>query len=534
MGYAWLMHRSLALYLLVVFGLLTGCLGRSDLEDDGAAGSGGAAGAGASAGVGASGGVAAAGGTGASGGSAGVGASGGSGGAAASGGAAGAGATSGSAGQGGTAGVGGGPGCDPSCLGCCEPSGACVAGDQINACGLGGVRCTDCGVLGFDCQNGACRGKPPECTNMTCSGCCDATGVCRSGAESEACGSSGSACVDCAARGEGCKAGACEGPPPICGPANCGGCCDAQGVCRAGTAETTCGTDGMSCANCASSGRKCSVPGGYCAYVPTCGPTTCPNGCCDASGVCRDGRSDARCGAGGAACTSCEATGQACSPQGFCYQGAHCGPDNCAGCCTANGVCRPGAGNQACGLYGALCENCTSTGATCVGQTCSTGSTCPAAYAGCSPAAVTTPAFRSTACSAADLNALGDGCSGAGAGCGSAFGALLSTNPACYDCMLQFTDEDAYMRCLAPYLSPSCNHALTCASDCSDASCGQCSDAAADACGEAVFDSGGACRSHLDGLYCNQAALEGPGSFCQFDGDVGHWLMAVGGHYCAP
>src|SRR5690606_21766395 len=153
------MQRSLALCLLVVFGLLTGCLGRSDLEDEGAGGSagfGGSAGAGASGGFGGSGAFGASGGVG---GSAGVGASAGFGGSAgvagagASAGAAGAGASGGSAGQGGVGGVGGGPSCDPSCPGCCEPSGECVTGDQVNACGVGGVVCTDCGVLGFDCQN---------------------------------------------------------------------------------------------------------------------------------------------------------------------------------------------------------------------------------------------------------------------------------------------------------------------------------------------------------------------------------------------
>lgn len=100
--------------------------------------------------------------------------------------------------------------------------------------------------------------------------------------------------------------------------------------------------------------------------------------------------------------------------------------------------------------------------------------------------------------------------------------------------MLQFTGEDAYLRCLAPFLSATCNHSLTCASECSSVSCGQCSDAASDACQNDVYGSGGACRNYIDGLYCNQAAIEGPGAFCQFDGDVGDWLSAVGGYYCAP
>lgn len=40
-----------------------------------------------------------------------------------------------------------------------------------------------------------------------------------------------------------------EGPPP-CGPANCTGCCDANGACLAGTSVTACGVSGATCAVC--------------------------------------------------------------------------------------------------------------------------------------------------------------------------------------------------------------------------------------------------------------------------------------------
>lgn len=514
--------------VVAVTGLLTGCLGRSDLEDEettgGAAGasSGGFGGGSGSAGSGASGGF------GASGGSAGIAGSGAQGGNAGGG----VGGQGGNAGNAGNAGAGGAPDCGPgTCDGCCDPAtNACLSGDEITACGVSGALCADCAELGFDCQAGACAGKPPECSNMSCAGCCDTAGVCRAGDTSDACGVGGLSCANCAAQGEGCVSGKCEGPPPACSPANCSGCCDASGACQPGTSNGQCGSDGGQCRSCTSSGLQCSVPGGYCAFVPSCSSATCPNGCCDASGVCRDGRSDQACGTSGGTCSNCSSSGQACAPQGFCYNGTHCGPDNCAGCCTGNGQCRPGSGNQACGQFGSLCENCTATNETCQGQVCSNGSTCPAAYPGCSPSAATSPAFRANACSADDLNQLASGCSQGS--CGPAFGLLLNRNPSCYDCMLQFTGDDAYARCLAPFLSSSCNHSFTCAAQCNQAACGQCSDAEQDACGNTVFGSGGDCEDYLTGLYCNQAAITGPAAFCQFNGDVGDWLLGVGNHFC--
>ena len=53
-------------------------------------------------------------------------------------------------------------------------------------------------------------------------------------------------------------------------------------------------------------------------------------------------------------------------------------------------------------------------------------------------------------------------------------------------------------------------------------------------CGEEIaVGSGGDCEDYLIGLYCNQAALGGPAAFCQFNGDVGDWLLGVGNYFCA-
>src|SRR5262249_27407953 len=144
---------------------------------------------------------------------------------------------------------------------------------------------------------------------------------------------------------------------------------------------------------------------------------TCPGGCCDSSGVCHDGRTDAACGTSGQACSNCTNAGQQCAPSGFCYSGPHCGPDTCAGCCSADGTCRPGTNAQNCGAYGALCENCNSQGLTCQGGACGErGAVCPAPYPGCIPGSATAPASFGTGCRPADLDGVAMACAGASGG----------------------------------------------------------------------------------------------------------------------
>ncbi|HMJ12561.1 MAG TPA: hypothetical protein VK524_14150, partial [Polyangiaceae bacterium] len=317
----------------------------------------------------------------------------------------------------------------------------------------------------------------------------------------------------------------------------CTGCCDAQGRCQGGTQNTACGRAGASCSNCSSNGETCMQPGGYCAFFPTCSRATCPNGCCDAQGVCRDGRTNAVCGTNGQACSNCGTNGRACAAQGFCYAGRHCGPDNCAGCCTANGECRNGTSSLSCGQYGALCENCLSNFELCRDRVCSDGDRCPAAYAGCSPAASTTTPVRSTACNPADLATLAQACRGENPGpnCVNTFRRLFATNPGCYDCMQQFAFSDAYARCVSPFLSPECNHHLTCAVDCLADTCGQCPGGRQASCQSSALGQNGQCGGHVLGYYCAEAALQGPGAFCDFDryNDLGLWWQAVGGAYCS-
>jgi hypothetical protein len=132
------------------------------------------------------------------------------------------------------------------------------------------------------------------------------------------------------------------------------------------------------------------------------------------------------------------------------------------------------------------------------------------------------------------LGTIAAACKGEGGNdaCGTAFQALLTSDPGCYDCMIQFATESAYVRCLAPFLTPTCNHSLTCAVQCSNTSCGQCSPAQEDKCRDGLFAQGGVCRPYVNGYYCAQAALTGPAAFCDYAGDFGKWLANVGGYYC--
>ena len=147
--------------------------------------------------------------------------------------------------------------------------------------------------------------------------------------------------------------------------------------------------------------------------VAACSASSCPNGCCDASGVCRPGDSELACGGGGALCRRCN-VGSTCE-QGVCLPaqqtggGGPDGPDagrgsrdggtgpdeeleidggrrvdagvclepeplppcsatNCDGCCSG-GVCLTGQYAYACGSGGEECTLC-KLGASCSGGMC--------------------------------------------------------------------------------------------------------------------------------------------------------------------
>ena len=92
-----------------------------------------------------------------------------------------------------------GPTCGPSnCSGCCDALGNCVRGLDGTECGTGARRCIDCLALGDQCDQGTCT-APDGATlcSQTCSGCCDANGNCQTGEADSQCGDLGRDCEDC-------------------------------------------------------------------------------------------------------------------------------------------------------------------------------------------------------------------------------------------------------------------------------------------------------------------------------------------------
>ena len=153
------------------------------------------------------------------------------------------------------------------------------------------------------------------CNATTCpSGCC-AAGKCVAGASDGACGSGGKACSDCRPPAATCKAQACVAA--VCDATSCSRGCCSSGMCVGGTTDKACGATGGACLDCTAQSRTCGA-GGTCA-PPACGPSNCPNGCCDTRGRCQGGTSDYTCGYGGGECVDCTLRRDICSITGHCY-----------------------------------------------------------------------------------------------------------------------------------------------------------------------------------------------------------------------
>ena len=164
----------------------------------------------------------------------------------------------------------------------------------------------------------------------------------------------------------------CVHPAGACNATSCpNGCCDGSGVCWA-SSDATCGTNGATCVAC---GGADVCTAGTC--TAGCDATTCQTGCCDGTS-CAAGTANAACGVDGAACVAC-AGGQECvsvAGGGACV----CNAASCAsGCCDANGVCQT-ASDATCGVGGAACVEC-SAGDSCTAGVCT--ATCGACTTGC-------------------------------------------------------------------------------------------------------------------------------------------------------
>lgn len=102
------------------------------------------------------------------------------------------------------------------CNGCCLNGTACVAGNSIVACGLGGVPCKTCDATSELCVSGICQEQTTQtCSALNCSdGCCDSSGNCQRPSNDAHCGLSGSTCKECKAGETSCENGVCEKTAP--------------------------------------------------------------------------------------------------------------------------------------------------------------------------------------------------------------------------------------------------------------------------------------------------------------------------------
>jgi hypothetical protein len=433
------------------------------------------------------------------------------------------------------------PSCSPAnCGGCCDGN-TCVTGSDSIACGKQGQACTNCTVTGRTC---VALGQPDErtcqapvtCNAANCPGCCVGN-ACVVATTPAACGKGGEVCKGCGA-GEACTSGVCA-PAANCGPGNCPGCCVGADVCAVGAQDTACGLGGGQCLNCAGQGRVCQ--GGAC-QVPVCGPANCA-GCCSGN-TCVLGIDNTACGQAGAQCNDCTPGGQVCQAR-QCQ--AKCGPANCVGCCTAGNACAVGFTNGACGSAGAACSNCTAAGSTCntlaVPRVCANqANQCPAAYANCA-AGISTGVIASAqgVCDdVIDLDSLQIACAGGPdtGTCQAAFAVLQAENAGCAACLTPFREPFAQLsgiyRCVAPFVSNACNRTTGCAIDCQDKSCTACPAGTEDQCRTQVNGGGGQCNALVNQTACVAAALR-PGSLCSpasYGGSYGGWLRAVGDHFC--
>jgi hypothetical protein len=435
--------------------------------------------------------------------------------------------------------VGGGGGrcegttaCGPdNCGGCCNAAGQCVTGTDTTACGANGAKCDSCGLNEVCAPNGTCQAQP-TCGPSNCPGCCVGN-QCVISTTPIACGTKGQVCKTCGPNEICDPTGKCVSGS-VCNPATCGGCCVGD-ICAVGTQQTACGTNGTACLNCANQGRVCQS--GSC-QVPACGPATCPNGCCSGN-TCVLGTQDNACGkAGGAACTDCTASNQTCQNQ-QCVQ--KCGPSNCAGCCRPDGTCDGlGSNNNSCGQGGVACDNCSATGSFCNGlvvpRRCNDDqSTCPAPYNSCAPG-ITMPATPQlqNVCTDANLDTLALACAGGAdtIACGIAVAALPA---ACRTCIAPFNhpfeQNTGLFACAASSVSTSCRRAMGCSDDCAQTSCSQCLATSENSCITLVTNPGGQCRT-LFNTSCANAALSS-GLCSRFSyASYGAWLRGVGDQFC--
>lgn len=368
--------------------------------------------------------------------------------------------------------------------------------------------------------------------------CRDGTGQCVKATET-LCGKSGAACVDCTKLGSVCTQGyGCAECKPSCSGKKCGDSDGCGGACK------------VDCA----AGQFCDVTGSMKPGCYTCGPTTCPNGCCTKDGQCVSGGVRNECGSGGQACAdcgaqacvasktswptkyacgacgagcspvypgmlamcqadgcgnlcpgaacdpqyggTCQATGDSsatCAPQGFCD------PYSCAsGCCDYSGgwfssKCVTGNLPSQCGSGAVQCVDCVAKGGSCDPKT----KACTSCTPKCDAAA---SCGQADGCGGKCTSKNGGKCSGTGASCGDdgVCGCAMSGKALCYD-------ADTKVQACIEVLADANN-------------CGACGVK----CPSGVACNGGVCDCGPGSLFCKSGDAKLPGVCTNLATDVKH------------
>ena len=291
------------------------------------------------------------------------------------------------------------------------------------------------------------------------------------------------------------------------------------------------------------------------ADVGSCGPSTCPTGCCH-DGTCNPGFTTIACGSFGDFCDDCtNIPGTTCTPAGSngyaCLPPPPpptCSPSNCSGCCDSNGQCQGGFVDTVCGQNGASCLDCTALMSTCDTNTtprvCTSQQTvCPGTYNACPSTLQTTPhPLHQNVCSSSDLANLAEACANGAhtTACQSFFSFEAQQSAKCGACLAPFdydyTELNGLLACIAPFVDTTCNHESACVADCTVATCSQCPDPQSELQCESDAVQTGTCAQYVQNIQgCATVAFVVNAPFCSPGPppeSFGTWFAGVGQEYC--
>ena len=143
--------------------------------------------------------------------------------------------------------------------------------------------------------------------------------------------------------------------PVTCGPRTCPDGCCAGATCIRGDEAARCGANGEACADCVRGQYDGCDPTRHACVKKVDSCSRC-GGCCDQALRCFAPNSSAACGNGSASCGPC-AQGKLCVGNGICL--SPCGIDTCPSGCCQNGDCVLGTADERCGGFGEGCRDCT-------------------------------------------------------------------------------------------------------------------------------------------------------------------------------